>query len=77
MWFSNITEGPKFVKGRVVDNNMLECLDGGCLRLGEHSTSAFYTLKRKHIVQGEHMLRGIMCIVIDSPYGIRLPLLVG
>ena len=67
-------------KWRVVDNNnnMLECLDGGCLRLGEHSTSAHSTLLKGYYIQGKHMLKGIMCIVIDSPYGIRdFPLLVG
>lgn len=60
-----IVEGPQMIRGRVVDNTMIECLKAGCLREGKHSKEAYYTLQRKYTVVQER-LKGEAHIVIVS-----------
>lgn len=59
----------KGVKGRVVDNQMLESLKGGCLRIGDHSREAFYTLNRFYSLDTER-LKQHAHVLLSSPDGI-------
>ena len=67
-----LTDGPKYIKGRLVDTCMLDCLKAGCLRTGDHSKHAYYTLNRKYSVEGNQRLNGTAQLLIGSPNGMRL-----
>jgi hypothetical protein len=57
-----IVDGP--LKGRVVDETMLESLNGGCLR-GIDSKRAFYTIDRRYTIN-ERMLKNAAMVIIAS-----------
>ena len=63
--------GPKGVRGRVVDDKMLNALCSGCLLVGVHSKQAFYTLERVFSVQNQQ-LKDTYHSLFGSSDGIKL-----
>lgn len=67
-----LTSGPKSIKGRVVDTDMVKSIEAGCLRLGgDQSSKNYYTLDRLYSVQ-ETKLRETLHVLKDSAEGIQL-----
>ncbi|KAL9184979.1 hypothetical protein ACHAXT_002756 [Thalassiosira profunda] len=66
-----LLEGRRGIKGRVVDDGMLEALKAGCLRVGDHTGQAWYTLDRAFPCD-EDRLREIGYTASSSDRGITL-----
>lgn len=66
-----LLDGHRSMKGRVVDERMLAALEAGCLRTGEHTDQAFYTLDRVFSVR-DWILKDTAHIIIESVHGMRL-----
>mmetsp|Transcript_16202 Transcript_16202/g.34199 ORF Transcript_16202/g.34199 Transcript_16202/m.34199 type:complete len:367 (-) Transcript_16202:3014-4114(-) len=62
--------GPNKLKGRVVDSKMLSSLEGGCLKTGQHSSQAYYTLDRIFSAQRDKLHKTAR-LIVDTHQGMR------
>ena len=59
------------MKGRVVDDCMMDALKAGCFRIGDRTSRSFYTLNHIYSVDERH-LQEIAHTIIKSGHGLRL-----
>lgn len=65
-----LVDAPNNFKGRVVDDQLLYSLEAaGCLRIGKHSSTTFYSLPRPFCVD-EQRLKDYAFILIPTANGI-------
>lgn len=64
-----LTDGPNNIKGRVVDDDMLDALEKGCLRRGTDSTQSFYTLDRRFSKEKNKLL-DVALMAVESHDGV-------